>query len=136
MRKDDSRDKNNCPTERGTAGRPDGRDNTTDDDRSRKTLPRKDAAAQTRGCAGTDPHPIELSVREENNLSGTIAGVLERLENGQVAREFDEVEDSQPDLEISEGKPAFGGQRFRVKGETDEKWVETGYVIAVGGAGR
>ncbi|ELY54214.1 hypothetical protein [Natronococcus jeotgali] len=136
MSNEDSRANRNCPTENGISGRPNGWDDTPETNCSRKTLPREDATAQTRGCAGTDPHPVESSAREENNLSGAIAGVLERLENGQVAREFDEVEDSQPDLEISEGKPAFGGQRYRVEGETDEKWVETGYVIAVGGTGR
>ena len=129
MRKDDSRDKNDCPTERGTAGRPNGRDDTAEDDSSRKTPPREDAAAQTRGCSEDPARPVESSARDENNLSGAIA----HLKHGHVAREFDEAEDSQPDLYIPEGVPKAGGQRYRAEGETDEEWIESGYVVAVGG---
>lgn len=137
MRDKDCRANRNCPTENGISDRPNGRDDTPEANCPRKTLPRRDAEAQTRGCSGRGPRPVGSSARDENNPSGSwgyLAGVLERLEHGQIAREFDAAEDSQPDLDIFEGKPALGGQRYRVEGETDEEWIETGYVIAVRGA--
>ena len=70
---------------------------------------------------------------DSETTSGAIAGSLERLEHGHVAREFDEAEDNQPDLYIPEGVPKAGGQRYRAEGETDEEWIESGYVVAVGG---
>ena len=66
-------------------------------------------------------------------VSGVIAGSFERLEHGHVARKFDEAEDSQPNLYIPEGVPKASGQRYRAEGETDGEWIESGYVVAVGG---
>lgn len=70
---------------------------------------------------------------DSETTSGAIAGSLERLEHGHVARKFDEAEDSQPDLYIPEGVPKASGQRYRAEGETDGEWIESGYVVAVGG---
>lgn len=83
----------------------------------------------------TDTDQNENSI-DSQTTSGAIAGSLERLEYERVAREFDDAEDIQPDLYIPEAMPKAGGLRYRVEGETNEEWIESGYVVAVGGAGR
>ncbi|MDG5821548.1 hypothetical protein [Natronococcus sp. A-GB7] len=67
MSNDDSRDKNRCPTERRTAGQPEGRDATTDIDRLLKMLPRLQAAAWTGDRTGAQSRPVERSTTDANN---------------------------------------------------------------------
>ncbi|QRV14254.1 hypothetical protein JMJ58_15075 [Haloterrigena salifodinae] len=124
--------KRDYPTQDGTVDRTGGHENDVADAAERENPPREDAAEMTRGCEGSAPRPIGPSARKGDNPSSTIV----RLEYGRIAREFDAAEASEPTLDILEGKPALGGQRYRVEGETDGEWIETGYVVAVGGVGR
>jgi len=70
------------PTKRGTAGRPHGRDDTTDPSSSSKTPPRSNAAARTGGYSRSEPRPVEPSARDVDNTtdpsSDYLTAVLKR----------------------------------------------------------
>ncbi|AFZ73073.1 hypothetical protein [Natronobacterium gregoryi] len=55
------------PTDRGTAGRPSGRDNSPETSSAQKTPPHEHATARTGGCTGPATRPVEQSDRGADN---------------------------------------------------------------------
>lgn len=137
------------PTGRSTAGRPHGRDDSTDSSSSPKTPPRSNAAARTGGCAGSGTRPVESSTREVDTPFDPDDEDAEILEAGcdagdpreqsqlaeqlRVASNFDAAEGEDPVPETLDVERIRGAHWIRFELDSDETWLASNHAVKLEG---